>query len=77
MRLSESLGKDPSIESILVKPNNWYEKNNIDVALDNRVTSIDVENNTITIDNQKKHPFSSYFLPTAVVLLYLLFLVEN
>ncbi|HHY04148.1 MAG TPA: NAD(P)/FAD-dependent oxidoreductase [Thermoanaerobacterales bacterium] len=62
MRLSESLGKDPSIESLLVKPINWYEKNNIDVALDNQVTSIDVENNTITIDNQKKHPFSKLLL---------------
>ncbi|AFK86494.1 FAD-dependent pyridine nucleotide-disulfide oxidoreductase [Thermoanaerobacterium aotearoense SCUT27] len=51
VKLSHLLGQQFDLEKLYVKPNQWYEDNNIDVLLKRNVTSVDTDKKIVKLDD--------------------------
>ncbi|MFL0269055.1 FAD-dependent oxidoreductase [Candidatus Clostridium radicumherbarum] len=63
-QLSDYLTTDISDKRFFVSPKEWYEKNNIDVLLGNKVETIDKENKVLIMDNNEKISYDKLILAT-------------
>lgn len=64
MRLTEGLNKNFKEEDLLVNSKSWYEEKNINVMLRRIVDNIDVNENSITLDDGQKLTYEKLLIAT-------------
>jgi NADH oxidase (H2O-forming) len=63
-QLSDYISKDIADKRFFVSPEEWYDKNNIEVTLGVRVEKINKDNNTVTLDNGSELSYDKLILAT-------------
>lgn len=63
-KLTEYLSKEFSDEDLLVSKKDWYKDKNIDVVLSKIVENINIENNTIRLDDSKEIEYEKLLIAT-------------
>lgn len=66
-RLNEIIAKNKSIDDILIKKNDWYEKNNIKVITSEFATSIDPNNKLVTLKSGEKIKYEKLIIASGSI----------
>lgn len=64
VKLTKTLAEDAPIEKILVKKEEWYRENNIDLILNEIVESLDEKDNKVVLDSGREIGYKTLVLAT-------------